>query len=102
MYLLCVNLYHNSPQALLGVAFSLGFIFGPLIGATFSVLGKEAMADSFKMYQYPACFALSLAIIDILFVAKMFQETLPSEMRVSFKSYLHSPPSFFFFLSPLD
>ena len=66
----------------MGVAFSLGFIFGPIIGVVFSMLGREVLADSFRMYQYPACFALSLAIIDIIFIAKMFQETLPPEKRV--------------------
>ena len=45
---------------------------------------KGDTPDSFTTFQYPALFALSLAIIDILFVAAMFRETLPLERRVRF------------------
>ena len=70
---------------MVGVAFSLGFIFGPMIGAAFSIMGRKGdTSDSFTTFQYPALFALSLAIIDILFVAAMFRETLPLERRVRY------------------
>ena len=70
---------------MVGVAFSLGFIFGPMIGAAFSTMGRKSdTSDSFTTFQYPALFALSLAIIDILFVAAMFRETLPLERRVRY------------------
>lgn len=69
-------------MALIGVAFSLGFLFGPMIGAFFSILGKqEGSVASFSAFQYPALFSLTLAIIDFLFMVVTFQETLPSESR---------------------
>ena len=70
-------------QALIGVAFSLGFIFGPMIGAAFSVLGKANNGSSFTMFQYPALFSLTMATIDIILVVLLFKETLPQERRVS-------------------
>lgn len=70
-------------QALVGVAFSLGFIFGPMIGAVFSVLGKESNGSSFTMFQYPALFSLTMATLDIILMVLLFKETLPPERRVS-------------------
>jgi len=71
-------------MALIGVTFSLGFLFGPMIGAAFSILGRQSGAvDSFTTFQYPALFALTLATIDILFVATLFRESLPPERRAS-------------------
>ena len=70
-------------QALIGVAFSLGFIFGPMIGAGFSVLGKHHNEISFTMFQYPALFSLTMATIDIVLMLVFFKETLPKEKRVS-------------------
>ena len=71
-------------QAMVGVAFSLGFLFGPMIGAAFSVLGRQGAgnADSFTAFQYPAIFALTMAVIDVVFLLIAFQETLPGDKRV--------------------
>ena len=65
------------------MAFSLGFIFGPMIGAVFSVLGKEGNGSSFTMFQYPALFSLTMATLDIILMVLLFKETLPLERRVS-------------------
>ena len=65
------------------MAFSLGFIFGPMIGAVFSVLGKESNGSSFTMFQYPALYSLTMARIDIVVMVLLFKETLPPERRVS-------------------
>jgi len=65
-------------MAMIGVAFSLGFLVGPMIGAAFSLWGKEAGGD---WYVYPALFALGLSIFDILFIAVFFKESLPAEKR---------------------
>ena len=54
-------------MALIGVAFSLGFLFGPMIGAAFSMWGKQQ--ESGNWYIYPAVFALILSMIDILYLA---------------------------------
>ena len=68
-------------QALIGVAFSLGFIFGPSIGAYFSTLGKTS--QSFHIFQYPALFSVISGTIVILLVLFLLKETLPREKRVS-------------------
>lgn len=61
-------------MALVGIAFSLGFIIGPMIGATFAMLSDKTTNQwSF----YPALFALLLAIGDVLFVILCLKETLP-------------------------
>ncbi len=77
-------------QALIGVAFSLGFIIGPLVGAMFSIWGKQHSmmdeASSFTAFQYPALFALAMATIDVVFLMVFFQESLLDERRVSFTS----------------
>lgn len=58
----------------MGIAFSLGFTIGPLIGALFSQLTDKTNVDWFM---YPAVFAFLLSIADLLFVAVFFNETLP-------------------------
>ncbi|XP_026461747.1 major facilitator superfamily domain-containing protein 10-like [Ctenocephalides felis] len=65
-------------MALVGIAFSLGFTIGPLIGALFSQLTDKTNVDWFM---YPAVFAFLLSIADLLFVAVFFNETLPKEHR---------------------
>ena len=71
-------------QAAIGIAFSLGFMFGPMIGALFSVLGRRLGEEgSFAMFQYPALFSLILALLGIAFTITFFTESLPLERRVS-------------------
>ena len=67
----------------MGVAFSLGFLFGPIIGAVFSVLGKSQDGANFTMFQYPAYFSFTMAAIDIVLILLLFRESLPPERRVS-------------------
>ena len=57
-------------MAFIGVAFSLGFIFGPLIGAAFSAWGK---GQSEQWFLYPAMMALTLSILDVAFIALFFK-----------------------------
>ena len=71
-------------QAVIGIAFSCGFLLGPVIGAVFSVWGKsvaEAGGDPFTVFQYPALFSLTLALLDIALLVFAFPETLPTEKR---------------------
>ncbi|KAK6177910.1 hypothetical protein SNE40_012779 [Patella caerulea] len=65
-------------MAWIGVAFSVGFVFGPTIGAIFSIYGKSSGGSIFLL---PALFALTLAIGDILFVYLFLEETLPESKR---------------------
>lgn len=65
-------------MALIGVAFSLGFLFGPMIGAGFSYWSKGQEGDWFI---YPAVTALCLSLLDILYIAVFFKESLPEHKR---------------------
>lgn len=56
------------------MAFSLGFIFGPLIGAMFAVWAKSKSGEWFVV---PALFAVLLALADLIFFILCFKETLP-------------------------
>lgn len=66
-------------MAMIGVAFSLGFLLGPMIGAAFSLWGKERGGD---WYVYPAMFALALSVLDIVFLSVFFKESLPPHKRI--------------------
>ena len=57
-------------MALIGVAFSLGFLFGPMIGAAFSIWGKDQAGE---WYMYPAVLALILSIVDVVYLAVFFK-----------------------------
>lgn len=65
-------------MALIGIAFSIGFLIGPMIGAYFSAQskGQEGM-----FFVTPALFALLLATLDVLFLIFFMKETLPLERR---------------------
>lgn len=65
-------------MALVGIAFSLGFIIGPMIGAVFS---KFSDKSSDHWFVFPALFAMCLAGLDILFCLLCLKETLPIEKR---------------------
>jgi len=65
-------------MALVGIAFSLGFIIGPMIGAIFSKYSDKTMETWFWL---PAIFAMTLAAADLLFVVCFLKETLPKEKR---------------------
>lgn len=64
----------------------MGFIVGPVIGALFS---KWAQAQTGAWFVWPALFALSLAVADILFVAVCFKETLPKVRLKPIFFYAH-------------
>lgn len=82
----------NRGMALVGIAFSLGFIFGPMIGAIFSVWSDKT---STQWYCYPALFAMLLAIGDVIFISICLKETLPkvgllcSDNLISAKIEIH-------------
>jgi hypothetical protein len=62
-----------------GIAFSLGFLIGPTIGAIFSA----KLSQSAAIYSYPSYLAIALTIFNILFVSKFYKESLPEDKRVS-------------------
>lgn len=61
-------------MALVGIAFSIGFIIGPMIGALFSIYTDKT---SSMWFWYPAAFAFLLSLADILFIYRFFDESLP-------------------------
>lgn len=61
-------------MALVGIAFSLGFIVGPMIGAMFSRFSDKTAQ---VWFWFPAVFAMTLAVADILFIFGCLKETLP-------------------------
>lgn len=61
-------------MALVGIAFSIGFIVGPMIGAMFSIYSDKT---SSSWFWYPAMFAFVLSIADVAFILLFLQETLP-------------------------
>jgi hypothetical protein len=63
------------PKALVGIAFAIGFIIGPVTGAAFSVWGMDSSKANW--WFLPAVFALTLAITNIGFIIYFFQESLP-------------------------
>jgi MFS family permease len=74
---ICPPSKRGKVMAVIGIAFSVGFIIGPLIGAFFSRRGTEGE----MFFLAPALFALCLAVGDIVFMVMCFKETLPAEKR---------------------
>ncbi|KAH8326071.1 hypothetical protein KR067_000684 [Drosophila pandora] len=68
-------------MALVGVAFSLGFIVGPMIGAMFAIFSDKS-ASGGAWFVLPSLLACGLATGDLLVVAFCLRETLPKEKRV--------------------
>lgn len=65
-------------MALVGIAFSLGFIIGPMIGAIFSRFSDKSSENWFV---FPALFAMLLAGTDIIFCMLCLKESLPIDKR---------------------
>lgn len=65
-------------MALIGLAFSVGFIIGPMIGAYFA-RGGLFTEGSFVIT--PALLALTLALADLFFIFAFLKETLPQDKR---------------------
>ncbi|KAH8265620.1 hypothetical protein KR038_012042 [Drosophila bunnanda] len=66
-------------MALVGVAFSLGFIVGPMIGALFAIFSDKSGGAWFVL---PSLLAFGLAAGDLLVLVCCLRETLPKEKRV--------------------
>ncbi|XP_063231669.1 major facilitator superfamily domain-containing protein 10 [Bacillus rossius redtenbacheri] len=84
-------------MALVGIAFSVGFILGPVIGAVFS---RWSHSQAGAWYVYPALFALSLVILDIIFVVYFFKESLPKNRRA--KSVANSVSQAAAYINPFE
>ena len=67
-------------MALIGIAFSVGFIVGPMMGALLSNMRHSFASSDF--FAVPALVALSLSFANVLFTALLFRESLPPQHRV--------------------
>lgn len=84
----------SSAMALVGIAFSLGFLIGPCVGAVFS----SKLSSTAAIYTYPSYLAIALTIINLFFVAKFYKESLPTEKRS--KSFKNNLSETFDYLNP--
>lgn len=66
-------------QAAIGAAFSVGFVFGPLLGAWFTTLSLSQP----YFYLAPAVFSFAITVADIFVVMYFLPETLSQSKRVS-------------------
>ena len=72
-------------MALIGIAFSIAFLIGPMIGVGFSMWAKAQIAKSGAneaWFAYPAAVAFTLALIDLVYLYMAFKETLSPEKRL--------------------
>ena len=59
---------------MVGIAFSIGFIVGPMTGAAFTLWGLNRTGN---WWLWPAMFALTLSLVNIGFIAVFLKESLP-------------------------
>jgi hypothetical protein len=50
------------------IAFSIGFLLGPIIGALFSIWARNNRDGNEHWYAYPAAVALSLSLLDLVII----------------------------------
>jgi len=65
-------------MAMVGIAFSIGFIVGPMTGAAFTLWGLNRTGN---WWLWPAMFALTLSLVNIGFIAVFLKESLPQNKR---------------------
>ena len=76
----------SSGLAIIGIAFGLGFIVGPAIGGLLAKIDLTEIAPSLKAFgvnpfSVPALVSLVLTAINLVWVYRRFEETLPEEKR---------------------
>ena len=84
---------------MIGIAFSIGFLVGPCVGAGFAVWAK-GQNNSQDWFVYPAFVALTLSILDFIYIALKFKETLPQEKRL--KSLDEAIQQAFTYINPVS
>ncbi len=71
-------------MAIVGIAFGLGFILGPALGGLSSLWDLSVTWPAFPglhPFSLPALIALVLSVINLVYVARFFRETLPPDRR---------------------
>lgn len=69
---------------MIGIAFSLGFTVGPLLGAYFAISSKTT---GNVFYQTPALLALAFSVGDLLFIWLMLPETFTVDVKVGYETF---------------
>ncbi|CAK9809299.1 Major facilitator superfamily domain-containing protein 10 [Anthophora quadrimaculata] len=85
-------------MALVGIAFSIGFVVGPMIGAFFAWSSNDNREGAW--YIIPAVFALFLAASDLFFIACNLQESLPLKCRT--RSLASGISGILTYINPID
>lgn len=83
---------------MIGIAFSIGFTLGPMIGAYFARMSVGHREDHW--YMVPAMLAFLLSTIDIIYVIFCFNESLPKKYRT--KNFAQSFSDALTYINPLD
>ncbi len=73
-------------MAIIGVAFALGFVFGPAFGGLLSLIDLTKLYPSLVQYgvnpfSMPALFACLLSLFNTVWLVRKFKESLPPEKR---------------------
>ncbi|MEM8550174.1 MAG: MFS transporter [Verrucomicrobiota bacterium] len=73
-------------MAVIGIAFALGFLIGPAIGglsAQWNWVGCDRGLEAYGLnpFSAPAAIAFILAVINLIWIRRGFQETLPEQNR---------------------
>lgn len=72
---------------MVGIAFSIGFIIGPMIGAMFSVWARQRTDEWFVI---PALFALFLTLLNIIYFTTTFNETLQKVCTIPLQQFFNN------------
>lgn len=92
------KIIRNTFQALVGIAFSVGFVLGPMIGAMFAKMSTGSREG--QWYALPAMFAFFLSMCDLFYVAIHMKESLPIHRRA--KSLAHGISGALTYINPSD
>jgi len=92
-------------MGIVGVAFGLGFLCGPLIGALtahINLLERWPSLAAFGVHPFsvPAAIAFGLCLVNLLWIRARFHETLPADARGSGMSLRERNPLHSFFQQP--
>ena len=76
----------SSGLAIVGIAFGLGFIVGPAIGGLFAKIDLTTIAPQLETFgvnpfSVPALVSLILTLINLAWISRRFEETLPESKR---------------------
>jgi MFS family permease len=76
----------SSGLAIVGIAFGLGFIVGPAIGGLFAKIDLTVIAPGLEAFgvnpfSVPALVSLILTLINLVWISRRFEETLPESKR---------------------